>query len=73
GKEAIEVLLKRMEDHRGEFIVIAAGYTQNMERFLESNPGLKSRFDRVFQFEDYTVEEMVDIAEAMFAESNVQI
>lgn len=73
GKEAIEVLLKRMEDHRGEFIVIAAGYTQNMERFLESNPGLKSRFDRVFQFEDYSVEEMVEIAEAMFAESNVQI
>lgn len=73
GKEAIEVLLKRMEDRRGEFIVIAAGYTQNMERFLESNPGLKSRFDRVFQFDDYSVEEMVDIAEAMFSENNVHL
>lgn len=73
GKEAIEVLLKRMEDHRGEFIVIAAGYTQNMERFLESNPGLKSRFDRVFQFEDYSVEEMVAISDAMFAENNVTL
>jgi len=73
GKEAIEVLLKRMEDRRGEFIVIAAGYTQNMERFLESNPGLKSRFDRVFQFDDYTVEEMVEIAEAMFGENNVRL
>lgn len=73
GKEAIEVLLKRMEDRRGEFIVVAAGYTQNMERFLESNPGLKSRFDRVFQFEDYSVQEMVEIAEWMFSENNVQL
>ncbi len=73
GKEAIEVLLKRMEDRRGEFIVIAAGYTQNMERFLESNPGLKSRFDRVFQFEDYNPEDMLEIAENMFAENKVHL
>lgn len=73
GKEAIEVLLKRMEDFRGQFIVIAAGYTQNMERFLESNPGLKSRFDRVFQFEDYQVNEMIEIAEMMFNENNVHL
>jgi len=72
GKEAIEVLLKRMEDNRGKFVVIAAGYTQNMERFLESNPGLKSRFDRVFTFDDYTVEEMMEIADIMFGEHNVR-
>ena len=46
GREAIETLLKRMEDKRGEFIVIAAGYTQNMEKFMESNPGLKSQIGR---------------------------
>jgi SpoVK/Ycf46/Vps4 family AAA+-type ATPase len=56
GKEAVETLLKRMEDQRGKFIVIAAGYTQNMERFLEANPGLKSRFDRTFKFEDFNPE-----------------
>ncbi len=73
GKEAIEVILKRMEDFRGQFVVIAAGYTQNMERFLESNPGLKSRFDRVFSFEDYKVPEMVEIADLMFGENNVHL
>jgi SpoVK/Ycf46/Vps4 family AAA+-type ATPase len=73
GKEAVEVLLKRMEDHRGEFIVIAAGYTQNMDRFLESNPGLKSRFDRVFTFEDYDADDMLEIAEFMFADQGVKM
>lgn len=62
GKEAIEIILKRMEDHRGDFVVIAAGYTQNMENFLESNPGLKSRFDRVFEFEDFKPDELFEIA-----------
>ena len=62
GKEAIEIILKRMEDMRGEFVVIAAGYTQNMENFLESNPGLKSRFDRVFEFEDFKPDELYEIA-----------
>ncbi len=62
GREAIETLLKRMEDRRGEFIVIAAGYTQNMEKFMESNPGLKSRFDRVFQFKDYNSDDLYTIA-----------
>ncbi|MEY4002739.1 MAG: hypothetical protein RIT07_781, partial [Bacteroidota bacterium] len=58
GREAVETLLKRMEDRRGEFIVIAAGYTQNMEKFMESNPGLKSRFDKVFYFEDFNANEL---------------
>ena len=62
GKEAIEIILKRMEDYRGQFIVIAAGYTDNMTRFIESNPGLKSRFDKVFEFEDFDGELLLDIA-----------
>jgi SpoVK/Ycf46/Vps4 family AAA+-type ATPase len=71
GREAIETLLKRMEDRRGEFIVIAAGYTQNMEKFMESNPGLKSRFDRVFYFEDFAPEELYTIAINQLAENNI--
>ncbi|MCX8080179.1 MAG: AAA family ATPase [Bacteroidia bacterium] len=62
GKEAIETILKRMEDHRGKFAVIAAGYTGNMEEFLKMNPGLASRFDRTLYFEDYKPEELLKIA-----------
>lgn len=69
GKEAIEIILKRMEDFRGKFIVIAAGYTDNMSRFLESNPGLKSRFDKIFEFEDFDTSMLTDIATNQFAES----
>ena len=54
GKEAIEVLLKNMEDHRKDLIVIVAGYTELMGRFIHSNPGLESRFNKYFYFEDYT-------------------
>jgi SpoVK/Ycf46/Vps4 family AAA+-type ATPase len=72
GKEAIETILKRMEDNRGEFIVIVAGYTENMKKFIESNPGLKSRFDREFHFEDYNVSELTDIAIKMFAANSIQ-
>lgn len=71
GKEAVETLLKRMEDQRGKFIVIAAGYTQNMERFLEANPGLKSRFDRTFKFEDFNPEELLGIAIQQLADQNI--
>ena len=62
-----------MEDRRGEFVVIAAGYTQNMTYFLESNPGLKSRFDRMFHFEDYNEEELMEIAQMLFKENGVQM
>jgi len=69
GKEAIEIILKRMEDYRGKFIVIAAGYTENMARFIESNPGLKSRFDKVFEFEDFDQDLLVEIAKIQFKDS----
>ncbi|MFN6040027.1 MAG: AAA family ATPase, partial [Bacteroidota bacterium] len=62
GKEAIEVILKRMEDNRGKFGVIVAGYTENMYKFIESNPGLKSRFDKTIHFLDYSADEMLQIA-----------
>jgi len=71
GREAVETLLKRMEDRRGEFIVIAAGYTQNMEKFMESNPGLKSRFDKVFNFEDFNADELYTVAVNQLAENNI--
>jgi hypothetical protein len=61
GQEAIDTLLKFMEDHRNEMVVIAAGYPKLMDKFLESNPGLKSRFARVIQFEDYSVDDLVSI------------
>ena len=53
GGEAIEVLLKGMEDHRDDLIVIVAGYTEPMEQFIHANPGLESRFNKYFFFEDY--------------------
>ncbi|MBS3944811.1 MAG: AAA family ATPase [Melioribacter sp.] len=61
GQEAIDILLKRMEDKKGEFVVIAAGYTDEMNAFLNSNPGLKSRFTHTFPFEDYTPDELLEI------------
>jgi SpoVK/Ycf46/Vps4 family AAA+-type ATPase len=66
GKEAISTILKQMEDRNTEFILIAAGYPKNMDAFLLSNPGLKSRFDQSLTFEDYQVEELSQIADLMF-------
>ncbi len=71
GGEAIQIILKRMEDMRGKFGVIVAGYTHNMHGFVNSNPGLKSRFDKYFHFEDYTPDEMFIIALAMFRKDGV--
>ncbi len=73
GREAIETLLKRMEDMRGDFAVIAAGYTDPMNRFLESNPGLKSRFDRIYTFSDYTTTELFKIAINLFRTEKVKL
>ena len=61
GKEAIEVILKMMEDYRDRLVVVVAGYPDLMAEFLESNPGLSSRFKRTLLFEDYTAEELTEI------------
>ena len=65
GKEALDTLLKRMEDNRDNLIVIVAGYTELMEEFVNSNPGLKSRFNKNIFFKDYTGEELYRIFESM--------
>ncbi|MBP9186239.1 MAG: AAA family ATPase [Bacteroidia bacterium] len=72
GKEAVEAILKRMEDSRGEFVVIVAGYTENMKRFLQSNPGLSSRFDRTMFFEDYNAEQLYEIALRMLQSNSIK-
>ena len=61
GQEAIDTILKAMEDHRDDLVVIAAGYDDLMDRFIHSNPGLESRFNRFLHFEDYTPEELLAI------------
>ena len=61
GSEAIDTLLKRLEDDRGKFICIVAGYTRQMHDFIDSNPGMKSRFTQTINFEDYTSEELSQI------------
>lgn len=61
GSEAIATLLKRMEDDRDRLVVILAGYTNEIKEFIDSNPGLQSRFNRYIEFEDYKAEELIEI------------
>ena len=71
GSEAIETLLKRMEDERDRLIVIVAGYTKPMEQFIASNPGLESRFTNYLSFPDYQPEELLEIFHRMAAQSGL--
>ena len=61
GQEAIDTILKAMEDHRENLVVIVAGYTELMKKFIDSNPGLKSRFNKYMEFPDYTADELMAI------------
>ena len=65
GLEAIDTLVKAMEDHRDDLIVILAGYSKEMEEFLEANSGLKSRFPNIINFEDYSADQLLAIAKSI--------
>ena len=73
GAEAVETLLKRMEDHRHRLVVIVAGYPRLTRRFLDSNPGLRSRFARELHFPDYTTGELVEIANGLAADYEYEL
>ena len=73
GAEAIDTLLKRLEDDRGKFICIVAGYTDQMHDFIDTNPGLKSRFTQTIHFDDYTPDELTQIFLNLAAAKNFHI
>tara|TARA_B110000483_G_scaffold243651_1_gene334875 strand:- start:5908 stop:8547 length:2640 start_codon:yes stop_codon:yes gene_type:complete len=73
GNEAIQTILKRMEDFRGDFFIFVAGYPDNMERFLKANPGLNSRFDKILKFNDYNSAQLADISTKMFEDDGYNI
>jgi stage V sporulation protein K len=73
GKEAIHTLVKFIEDHNDELIVILAGYTNEMNELLKINPGLKSRFPNVIEFPDYKPEELLEIAKRMLKKKNFKL
>lgn len=73
GQEAVETLIKRMEDQKGEFAIVVAGYPENMKSFMEANPGLKSRFDRVLNFEDFTIDQLLEIVLSVLADEKLTL
>jgi len=73
GREAVAELIQFMEDNRGRIAVIAAGYDNEMDEFIETNPGLRSRFANFVQFEPYTPEEMLEIFTAMATAMGIEI
>jgi tetratricopeptide (TPR) repeat protein len=73
GKESIDTLLKRMEDDRDKFMVIVAGYKEPMQKFLDANPGLRSRFNRYFNFQDYEPLELLDIFKKFCVKNNFNL
>ncbi len=73
GKKAVATIIKQMEDKRGEFGIIVAGYPDPMDQFLESNPGIQSRFEQTFHFRDFSSEELFTIAENMFAAADLTL
>jgi len=73
GGEAIDTLVKLMEDHRDNLVVIVAGYTEEMKRFLKSNTGLVSRFNRFIHFPDYSTQELVDILSGMAGKAGLKL
>ena len=73
GREAIEVLLKGMEDHRDDLIVIVAGYTDLMANFIHANPGLESRFNKYFYFEDYDGGQLAEIFRSMCEKNGYEL
>jgi SpoVK/Ycf46/Vps4 family AAA+-type ATPase len=73
GQEAVETLLKMMEDHRHDLIVTVAGYTEKMDEFLSSNPGLRSRFSKFIHFDDYTDKQLVEIFKSFCRKSDFKL
>ncbi len=73
GQEAVNTLLKEMEDHRDDFVVIVAGYSDLMEEFLDSNPGLRSRFNKIITFQDYMPEELMDIFKSICTKAGMKM
>lgn len=73
GTEAVDTLVKLMEDHRDDLVVIVAGYRDEMKEFLSSNPGLISRFNKFIEFKDYSLDELVDILKVMAQKAGVEI
>ena len=73
GTEAIEMILKYMEDNRDEIAVVVAGYSENMETFLSTNPGLRRRFPKVIDFEPYSAAEFVEIVKKLLSDAEVSL